>query len=113
MNATFSPDGRYVAYMSNETGQFEAYIRPFPGPGPKQPASVGGARNLTWARNGELIYQRVQDNTMLAVPVATRPGSPSGGQRSCFASRVFSMARLHQLRRVRGRPAIPHARQGT
>jgi serine/threonine-protein kinase len=73
MNAAFSPDGRYVAYMSNETGRMEVYVRPFPGPGPKKPVSVGGARNLTWASNGEIFYQRLEDNTVIAVPIATTP----------------------------------------
>jgi serine/threonine-protein kinase len=83
-NAVFSPDGRYVAYLSNETGQFEVYIRPFRGPGPKTPVSVGGARNLTWARNGELFYQRPEDNTTIAVPVATRPTLTVGLPKELF-----------------------------
>ena len=38
----FSPDGRWVVYMSNESGQREAYVRPFPGPGGKWQISTDG-----------------------------------------------------------------------
>jgi dipeptidyl aminopeptidase/acylaminoacyl peptidase len=54
-STTFSPDGRYVAYMSTQSGDSEVYIRPFPGPGPQVTVSVGGGRQPVWARNGELF----------------------------------------------------------
>ena len=71
--AAFSPDGRYVAYLSNETGQAEAYIVPFPGPGPKRPLSTGGAGDLVWGRSGEVFYRRRSDNALMAVPISTSP----------------------------------------
>jgi serine/threonine-protein kinase len=71
--ATFSPDGRYVAYLSNETGRNEVYIRPFPGPGPETPVSTSGASEPVWARNGDLFFRRLSDHMMMAVPVTTGP----------------------------------------
>jgi serine/threonine-protein kinase len=47
---TFSPDGRWLAYQSNETGTWEVYVRPFPGPGGKFPISTGGGRFPIWSR---------------------------------------------------------------
>ena len=44
----FSPDGRYVAYLSDETGQMEVYVRPLSGPGAKRPVSTDGAGDLMW-----------------------------------------------------------------
>ena len=70
---TFSPDGRYAAYDSNQTGQGEVYIRPFPGPGAQQPVSVGGGQGPLWGRNGELFYRRAVDGMLMAVNVATEP----------------------------------------
>jgi serine/threonine-protein kinase len=46
----FSPDGRWLAYQSNETGTWEVYVRPFPGPGGKFPISTGGGRFPIWSR---------------------------------------------------------------
>jgi len=53
----FSPDGRWLAYSSNETGQFEIYVRPFPGPGGKWQISSGGGSTPTWSLAAkELLY---------------------------------------------------------
>ena len=82
--AVFSPDGRYVAYLSNETGQSEAYIVPFPGPGPKRPLSAGGAGDLTWGRSGEVFYRRRSDHAVMAVPISTSPVLSVGQVRPLF-----------------------------
>jgi serine/threonine-protein kinase len=53
----FSPDGRWLAYESNESGTVEIYVRPFPGPGGKWPISTGGGTNAVWSRaRRELLY---------------------------------------------------------
>ena len=55
----FSPDGKWVAYQSNEAGHFEIYLQPFPGPGDRIRVSPGGGQHVRWARNGdgsELFY---------------------------------------------------------
>ncbi len=53
----FSPDGRWLAYFSNESGMPEVYVRPFPGPGGKWQVSSGGGQSPVWSRNGkELFY---------------------------------------------------------
>lgn len=72
-NAVFSPDGRYVAYVSSQTGQIALYVRPFPGPGSETPISIGEAREPVWAPNGELFYRRTDDYAMMVVPVSTDP----------------------------------------
>ena len=82
--AVFSPDGRYVAYLSNETGQFEAYIRPFPGPGPKQPLSSGGAGDLVWGASGEVFYRHRSNHALMAVRVGTSPILTVGQPRPLF-----------------------------
>jgi hypothetical protein len=73
LNAAFSPDGRFVAYISDQTGQWEIYIRPFPGPGGQTPVSVGGGREPLWAPTGELFYRRSSDYMMMGVEVSTDP----------------------------------------
>ena len=83
-NAVFSPDGRYVAYMSQQTGQSEIYIRPFPGSGGQTPVSVGGGVEPAWARSGELFYRRRRDYAMMAVDVSTDPTLTVGPLRELF-----------------------------
>jgi Tol biopolymer transport system component len=84
MAAVFSPDGRYVAHLSNETGRTEVVIRPFRGSGPKITVSSGGAGDLAWARNGELFYRRPSDSTMVAVRVSTTPALMVGRSQELF-----------------------------
>jgi serine/threonine-protein kinase len=75
---TFSPDGRWVAFQSNDTGMDEIYVVPYPGPGGKTQVSTGGGTSPRWSRSGELFYKN--GDKMMAVKVETgaefRPGAP-------------------------------------
>jgi serine/threonine-protein kinase len=63
----FSPDGRWLAYWSNETGRNEVYVRPFPGPGGKWQISTGGGNYPTWSRTKhELLYGAPSAQVMVA-----------------------------------------------
>jgi serine/threonine-protein kinase len=75
----FSPDGRWIAYVSNQTGQYQVYVRPFPGPGGEWQVSTDGGNHPVWARNWELFYSN--GNKMMVVKVGTTPtfnASPPG-----------------------------------
>jgi serine/threonine protein kinase len=69
----FSPDGRWIAYQSNETGRFEIYVRPFPGPGVPIPISTAGGVYARWSRDGNELYYVAPDATMMAVPIRRTP----------------------------------------
>ena len=69
--AVFSPDGNWVAYRSNESGQDDIYITAYPGPGGRFPVSTDGGTQPVWARNGELFYRSLDGNTMMGVRVST------------------------------------------
>ena len=56
----FSPDGRWLAYASNESGRPEVYVRPFPGPGGKWQISTGGGNLPTWSRTKQRAVLRPQ-----------------------------------------------------
>ena len=54
---TFSPDGRWLSYTSNESGQDEVYVRPFPGPGARVMVSSGGGHTSSWSRaRPEIVF---------------------------------------------------------
>jgi eukaryotic-like serine/threonine-protein kinase len=65
----FSPDGRWIAYQSNESGRFEIYVRPFPGPGVPIPISTAGGVYARWSRDGNELYYLAPDATMMAAPI--------------------------------------------
>jgi len=66
----FSPDGNWLAYVSNETGQFEVYVRPFPSAGRRHPVSTQGGTHPRWNRNGKELFYR-SGNKMMVVDVTT------------------------------------------
>ncbi len=67
----FSPDGKWIVYGSDESGQGEIYVRPFPGPGGKIQVSTDGGDQPLWIANGEIFYKQV--NQMIAAQVQTEP----------------------------------------
>jgi Tol biopolymer transport system component len=68
--ATWSGDGKWVAYISEETGSWEVYVEPYPGPGPRTTISTQGGIQPVWARDGKELYYRSGDKIM-AVSVDT------------------------------------------
>jgi len=88
----FSPDGRWIAYQSNETGRFEVYVRPFPGPGGPIPISTAGGIYTRWSRDGNEIYYVAPDATLMAVRLRRTPTSISAD----------TPVRLFKTRRVGG-----------
>jgi Tol biopolymer transport system component len=78
-HATFSPDGKYVAYDSDDSGRLETYVRPVGGDGKWQISAVGGS-NPRWSRDGREIFY-TQGESLMATPVSVgggtlRPGTP-------------------------------------
>jgi serine/threonine-protein kinase len=73
----FSPDGRWLAYVSNESGREEVYVQPFPGPGPKLPISSEGGTEPVWAKTGHEVFYR-NGNKMLTVKIATEAQFSAG-----------------------------------
>ena len=87
----FSPDGRWVAYNSNESGRLEVHVVPFPMAGGKWQVSTGGGEQPRWRRDGkELFY--LNDNVVMAAEV--------NGTGSAF--QVGAARRLFEIRRRTG-----------
>jgi Tol biopolymer transport system component len=73
----FSPDSRWIAYQSNESGQFEIYVQPFPGPGGKFRISSNGGAQPRWNKNSQEIFYVSLDSKMMAAPVKLSPDGQS------------------------------------
>jgi len=84
-----SPDGRWVAYMSDESGREEVYVRPFPSAAGKWQVSDGGGGWPSWSPDGSEIFYRSNDGLMSAT-VTTESGSFRAGRPQPLASGVLS-----------------------
>jgi Tol biopolymer transport system component len=71
----FSPDGRWIAYRSDESGREEIYVQAFPGPAGKQQVSTAGGSQPRW-RNGKELFYVAADTKLMSVPMAL----PTQGQ---------------------------------
>ncbi len=61
-----SPDGRWVAYASDEAGTYQVYVQPFPGPGARVQISTDGGGMPVWSRDGKRLYYAVDENLIAA-----------------------------------------------
>ena len=83
--ASFSPDGRWLAYTSNDSGRDEVYVRPFPRTaGAARLVSIGGGSGPVWAPNGSTLYYRGASGDMMSAPVTLSPTFTSGRPRALF-----------------------------
>lgn len=80
----FSPDGKWIAYTSNETGEFEVYVQPFPASGEKWKVSAHGGGQPRWRRDGKEMFYRTADGKMMAVPLKAQSSFEAGAPRMLF-----------------------------
>ncbi|MBI4902639.1 MAG: serine/threonine-protein kinase [Acidobacteria bacterium] len=81
----FSPDGRWMAYTSDESGIMEVYVRPFPGPGGKWQVSTGGGVMAVWSRNGRELFYRTLDHRIMMTPYSAKDASFAAGKSQLWA----------------------------
>jgi len=80
----FSPDGRWLAYTSDESGRPEVYVQPFPGHGGKWQISTAGGGQPVWNRNGKELFYASADNKLMAVDVKADSSFEVGTPRALF-----------------------------
>ncbi len=71
----FSPDGSWIAYQSNQSGQFEIYLQPFPGPGRSRQISPNGGTQVRWRADGRELFYIGLDGWLMAVPFNVPSGN--------------------------------------
>ena len=87
----FSPDGRWIAYVSDESGRQEVYVQPFPASGGKWQISTSGGNQPVWSRDGRELFYVSPDNKLMAVDVKTSPGFEAGAPQALFEMRLRSV----------------------
>ena len=92
-SAVFSPDGRWIAYTSNEGGQTDVYVQSFPGPGTKSQVSRNGASHPLWRADGRELFYLGPEGTMMSVPVGAGPSFDAGLPQALFRANVWTLAR--------------------
>src|SRR5262249_54749961 len=86
----FSPDGRWMAYVSDESKSFQVYVRNFPPLGGKWQVSVGGGTEPKWRRDGKERYFITPDKKVMAVPVKLGATFEAGAPKELFVSRIYT-----------------------
>jgi len=85
-----SPDGRWLAYASNESGRYEIYVRPFPAVNEgRWQISTNGGNEPLWANSGRELFYRAGNGSLMAVTI--RPGAAfsTGEQRALFSANAY------------------------
>jgi Tol biopolymer transport system component len=86
--AVFSSDGRYIAYVSGESGRQEVYVQPYPALDSRVQVSSEGGVQPVWSRNGKELFFR-QGRAMMAVEIRTTPAFVAGRPRKLFEGGAF------------------------
>ncbi len=95
MSPAFSPDGRWLAYTSNETGEDEIYVVPFPNTGAgKWAISAGGGTEPLWSHRGNELFYRDASGDLVAVEIHTSPTFSLGRSLALFPAAGFSSLRF-------------------
>ena len=89
-HSQFSPDGRFVAYVSDESGRAEVYVQTFPASGGKWQISNGGGDQPQWRGDGRELFYIAPDKTLMAVPIVSGDSLEPGAPVALFATRITS-----------------------
>jgi Tol biopolymer transport system component len=98
-DAQFSPDGRWIAYHSNESGRHEIYVKPFPGPGERTPISTTGGAQVRWREDGGELFYLTLEGQLTAVPITVRAdgrGIQPGAAEPLFHANVGDILSIAQ-----------------
>jgi Tol biopolymer transport system component len=95
-----SPDGRWLAYVTDESGQQEVVVQPFPGGGARTQVSSAGGAEPVWSGSGDRLFYRDPDLFMMAVDVTTTPSFRVTSPARLFRTAQFRAAGTHRRYQV-------------
>jgi Tol biopolymer transport system component len=84
--AVFSPDVRWIAYSTNESGQGNIVVQPFPGPGGRSQISTEGGSRPVWRADGKELFYIGQDGSMMSVPIDATGQFSAGAPQALFST---------------------------
>ena len=87
-DGAFSPDGKWIAYVSDESGRYEVYVQPYPATGAKWQVSKDGGTRPRWRRDGKELFWLTEGGTLLAADVTAGPAFQSATPRRLFETRI-------------------------
>ncbi len=88
LDPRFSPDGRFLAYQSNESGRFEIYVQSFPDARGKWQVSTSGGGDVSWRADGKELFYRAADQKLMAVDIQAGSTFQAGIPRALFPARI-------------------------
>ncbi len=88
--AVFSPDGRWIAYTTDDSGQPNVFVQPFPEAGEKLQVSTAGGSAPIWRADGKELYYLGADSTLMAVPIDTTGRVDAGTPQALFPTGMFN-----------------------
>jgi eukaryotic-like serine/threonine-protein kinase len=91
-NAEVSPDGRWLAYGSTQSGRYEVYVTSYPDARGRWQISTGGGRQPAWSRDGRELFYRDFDGALVSVPVRLAPAFAAGPGRKLFQDDAYAGA---------------------
>jgi Tol biopolymer transport system component len=86
----FSPDGRWMSYVSDESGRLEVYIRAFPDDGSKWQISTAGGVEARWRKDGRELFYVTREGALMAVALETRGDFHAGVPQQLFKARFYT-----------------------
>jgi len=89
MNAEVSPDGRWMAYTSTQSGQYEVYVTSYPDTRGRWQISTAGGRQPAWSRDGRELFYRDFNGALIVVPVTVSPTFGAGPGRKLFQDAAY------------------------
>jgi Tol biopolymer transport system component len=92
-SGVFSRDGRWVAYVTSDTGEPNVYVRPFLRPGGKYPVSKDGGSHPVWRADGRELFYVGADGTLMAVPIDSTGEFHAGVPQALFTLHLAAGAR--------------------
>ena len=88
MHGSFSPDGRFVAYSSDEDGRFEVFVQTFPGSDQRWKVSVNGGFEPRWSGDGRELFFLSEDLTLMSTSITTAPTFHAGTPQRLFQTQI-------------------------
>jgi Tol biopolymer transport system component len=97
LQPSISPDGRWIAYASDESGTWEVHVQTYPGLGQKRTVSVGGGAEPLWSHDGKELYYISANHMLMAVDVRLGAALMVGKPRPLFKAPITWNAGLYRL----------------